>query len=94
MSYIYDPDDQAVYKCSVIDVDDEGNIVVYRCKYNSESGEWGEVNMDDPIHVAAIVRDDKNFRNIIKKMNNILKSKPIAPQKKQKGIVDAKIVFN
>ena len=41
----YDPDDQAVYKCSAINVDDEGNIVVYRCKYNSESGEWGEVNI-------------------------------------------------
>jgi len=72
----YDPDDKAVYKCSVIDVDDEGNIVVYRCKHNSESGEWGEVNMDDPIHVAAIVRDDKNFRNIAK-MNAILHPKQL-----------------
>ena len=69
----YDPDDEAVYKCSVIDVDDNGDIVVFRCKYNSESGEWGEVNMDDPIHVAAVVRDEKHFRNF-EKMNEILQS--------------------
>ena len=52
-------------------MDDKGTIVVYRCKYNSEFGEWGEMNMDDPIHVAAIVRDDKNLRNK-KKINAIL----------------------
>ena len=53
----YDPDDIAVFKCMAINVDNDDNIVVYRSKYNSDSGEWGEVNMDDPKHVAAIVSD-------------------------------------
>ena len=67
----YDPDDEVVFKCMAINVDDEGNIVVYRSKYNSDSSEWSEVNMDDPIHVAAVVRQ----------MNAILQSKPMATQK-------------
>ena len=59
-------------------MNDNGDIVVYRSKYNSESGEWSRVNMGDPIHVAAVVRDDKNFRNI-RQMNAILQSKAQAP---------------
>ena len=61
-------------------MDEAGSIVLYRCKYNSKSGEWGEVNMDDPILVTAIVRDDKNIKNI-KKINATLQSLPIAPLK-------------
>ena len=70
----YDPDDEAVFKFMAINVDDEGNIVVYRSKYNSDSSEWSEVNMDDPIHVAAVVRQ----------MKAILQSKPMATQKQKK----------
>ena len=57
------------------------NIAVYRSKYNSESGKWSQVNMGDPIiHVAAVVHDDKNFRNI-RQMNAVLQSKPLSPVK-------------
>jgi hypothetical protein len=50
----YDPDDDAVYKCSNVAVVD-GNVVVYRCKYNSISQKWGKVNMKDPIHIGDIL---------------------------------------
>ena len=76
----YDPEDTAVFKCSVIGVNAQGDVVVYRSKYNSESGKWSRVNMGDPIHVAAVVRGDKKFRNI-RQMNAILQSKPPSPLK-------------
>ena len=39
--------------------------------------------MYDPIHVAAVVSDDRNFRNI-RQMNAILQSKPMETQKHKK----------
>ena len=43
----YDPEDNAVFKSHSIAAL-EGNVVVYRCKYNSKSRTWGKVKMEDP----------------------------------------------
>ena len=57
----YDPEDKAVFKCGVIDVNNMGHIVVYRSKYSSESGKWCRVNMGDPIHVLQLFVMTKNL---------------------------------
>ena len=43
-----------MFKCHRISVVGEDAAVVYRCKYNSESREWGKMNTNDPIHTADI----------------------------------------
>ena len=41
----------------------EGNVVVYRCKYNSKSRTWGKVKMGDPIHMGDILSYHNNPSN-------------------------------
>ena len=58
----YDPEDDVVFKCDSIAVVG-GDVVVYRCKYNSKSRTWGKVNINDPIHIADILDYHSNPTN-------------------------------
>jgi hypothetical protein len=55
----YDPDDDAVFKCDSITVL-YGNVVVYRCKYDSKSRKWSKVNTRYPIHIGDILGYNNN----------------------------------
>jgi len=58
----YDPDDFGVFKCRSITAVD-GDVVVYRSKYNSKSRTWGKVNINDPIHIGDILDYHSNPTN-------------------------------
>ena len=58
----YDPDDFGVFKCRSITAVD-GDVVVYRSKYNSKSRTWGKVNINDPIHISDILDYHSNPTN-------------------------------
>jgi len=78
----YDPDDDAVYKCYSISVV-EGNVVVYRCKFDSKSQKWGKVNMKDPIHIGDILtyhNDPSNENNV-----NVRLQEPKKVTRNQRG---------
>ena len=57
----YDNEDRAVFKVAEVKAEDfdDGKgvvVVVYRSKLNERTGKWGEVDMDDPIMVADVVK--------------------------------------
>ena len=41
----------------------EGDVAVYRYKYNSKSRTWGKVNMKDPIRIGDILNYHNNPSN-------------------------------
>ena len=47
-------DDAIMFKRHSISIGLGDAVVVYRCKYDSESRKWVKVNMSDPIHTADI----------------------------------------
>ena len=77
----YDPKDDAVYKCYSISVV-EGNVVVYRCKFDSKYQKWGKVNMRDPIHIGDILGYHGN-RDNVENVNTKLKEVPTATTKQR-----------
>ena len=62
----------------------EGNVVVYRCKYNSKSRTWGKVKMDDPIHIGDILNYQNNPSNE-ENVNARLLQEPTTTTTKQRG---------
>ena len=61
----------------------EGNVVVYRCRYNSKSRTWGKVNLKDPIHIGDILNYHNNPSNE-ENVNARLKE-PTTATTKQRG---------
>ena len=62
----YDPDDAGVFKCVRIVAEDFGDgaeVVVYRCKYNAQTGKWGATRKNDPIHVADVVKYYEKYQS-------------------------------
>ena len=54
-------DDAIMFKCHSISIGLGDAVVVYRCKYDSESRKWVKVNMSDPIHTAGIIVGYHNY---------------------------------
>ena len=68
----YDPDDKAVFKISSVTVSDDGDVVVYRCKYNQQTRKWCTENKNHCFHVQDIINCKDNLENQAK-MNAVLR---------------------
>ena len=80
----YDPEDNGVFKSVKIVAEDFGNgaeVVVYRSHYNSNSGKWGKVNLNDPIKVGDVIKYQRSKANVAK-LNAVLKPITAKPKKK------------
>ena len=56
-------------------------VVVYRSHYNSNSGKWGKVNLNDPIKVGDVIKYQKSKANVAK-LNAVLRPITAKPKKK------------
>ena len=76
----YDPDDDAVYKTTRVAVNTEGDVVVYRSKYSTNTGKWGKENTRDCIHVQDIIGYTEDHANE-ERMNSILQPRSMVTKK-------------
>jgi hypothetical protein len=64
----YDNDDKGVFKVEEVKAEDfhDGKgvvVVVYRSRLNERTSKWGEVDLDDPIMVADVVKYNNSPSN-------------------------------
>ena len=82
----YDPDDAAVFKITSVGVSGDGDVVVYRSKYDANSGRWAKEDKDESFHVQDVL-DCKDNRANIAKMKSVLHppNKHVSKKKKPRN---------